>query len=147
MPTIETLLLCNHAEAQNGLLYIAGGGWTNQHRPAFPAGVPPPLSHFGIAVTIVVPWAEANRRYRLRLWVEPEDGGAPVIELYAEFEQGRPAGLPPGSDLRSVLAVNGDVQWPSAGGYRLEGEILGTDERRAVSFRVHDFAGGATPVA
>jgi hypothetical protein len=38
-----------------------------------------------------------------------------------------------------VLAINGDVQFPQPGGYRVVAEL--GEQRRTVSFRVRDVAG------
>ena len=44
--------VANHAEVQNNLLYISGGGWTE---------LGPEPTPFAIAATIDVPWEETNR--------------------------------------------------------------------------------------
>ena len=144
MPEIETLLLCEHAEVFNGLLYLAGAGFTDIQRPLPPPGFlgnpEPPPTHLGIALTVLVPWHEANRRFPVHLWIEPEDGGnTPQVDIRVQFEQGRPPGIPEGSDQRAALALGADVRWPSRGGYRLSCEIEGVQNtKRSVSFRVHD---------
>ena len=135
MPQVEFLVLANHAEAVNGLLYISGGGWTEHWRNVQP-GQPLPPSTLGVAVGILVPWNETNRRHRLIVRVEGEDGQAVVPPIEGEFEMGRPPGFPPGIDQRSVLAINANLQFPSAGGYRVVAEC--GDHVRSVSFRVHD---------
>lgn len=47
----------------------------------------------------------------------------------------RPPGMPAGSDLRSVLAVSAEVQFPKAGGYELRAELDG--KVRTAALRVH----------
>ncbi len=138
MPEIEFVALCNHAEAVNGLLYLSGVGWTDHWRSAGPQGGFG-SSHFGIGVSILVPWNETNRRFGLSVVVQAEDGEPEIANMSGELEVGRPAGLPPGSDLRAVLAVNVDTVFPGAGGYRIIGQ-LGEDPstRKSVSFRVID---------
>ena len=135
MPAIEMLTLANHAEAVNGLLYLSGAGWDRVTR-RFPRGQQPRAHHFGIAVSVIVPWTEANRKHHLSLWIEPEDGGPALIKADGEFEVGRPAGVPSGSDRRAVIAVDAVVEFPKAGGYRLVGETGGN--RRTYSFFVVD---------
>lgn len=138
MPRIENLMVANHAEAIGGLLYVSGGGWTEHWRgTGNPDGTFPP-SHLGIALTILVAWTETNRRYPIRIVVEPEDGGEEVIRVEGEMESGRPPGVPEGIDLRSALAVNGEVVYPQAGGYRVVAQA--GEDHRTVSFRVHDQA-------
>lgn len=135
MPTIEMLTLANHAEAVNGLLYLSGAGWDVVTR-SYPQGTTPAPQHFGIGVSVLVPWLETNRPHRLVLFIESEDGGEPLMRTESAIEVGRPPGTPEGSDLRAVLAVSATIPFPRAGGYRLVSH-LGA-ERRTYGFRVVD---------
>ena len=135
MPSIEMLTLANHAEARDGLLYLSGAGWDRVTR-RYPQGQEPPPNHFGIAVSVIVPWIEANRKHQLSLWIEHEDGGSPLVKADGELEVGRPAGVPEGSDRRAVIAVGALVTFPKAGGYRLVGKI--GDDRRTYGFFIVD---------
>lgn len=140
MPCVEFIVIANHAEVQNGLLYLSGGGWSEHWRLPQPDGTFPPTK-LGLGVSILTPWGDANRPVNLTLRVEHEDGGDPLATLDAQMEVGRPPGLTAGSDLRSVLAANIDLMIAKAGGYRVVAE-LGDGEadgaRRSASFRVHD---------
>lgn len=129
-PCVENLMLANHAEVVNGLLYISGGCWNNHHRPA-PGSTPSPVvSHIGIACTILVPWGDTNRRHRLTISIEHADGGRePLINGDIEFEAGRPAGAPGGSDQRAAIAMNADVVFPEAGHYVLRVRLSSGDTR------------------
>ena len=110
------LLLCDHAEAVNGKLYINGGGWNL----LFAVGAPVNIS---LAILIEVPWDEANRRHRLRVdlltvdgeLVEMDDGNA--ISIPGEFEVGRPPGIKPGTTLNTPIVVNVAGLKLEAGGY------------------------------
>lgn len=136
MPLIENLMVANHAEAINGMVYVSGGGWTEHWRgTGSPDGQFPP-SHLGIALTMLTSWLEANRRFQVRIVVEPEDGGDALVSVEGEIESGRPPGLPEGTDLRTALAINAEIVYPRAGGYRLVAQV--GDDSRSVSFRVHD---------
>lgn len=134
---IETLMLANHAEAINGLLYISGGGWRHHWRPKPQGDEPVPPAPLGIAVSLLVPWADTNQKYSLTLRLEREDGGEPLVKVDGEFETGRLPGEPPGSDQRAVFAMNLPIQYPSAGGYRVVAKV-GQNEEKSVSFVVHD---------
>ncbi|HUQ39035.1 MAG TPA: hypothetical protein VM030_02690 [Acidimicrobiales bacterium] len=135
MPSIENLLLANHAEAQNGLLYLVGAGWTDVHRPVLEGGMPP--THLGIGLSVLVGWTETNRIHRVLVYIEPEDGGEPLLRAEADIEVGRPPGALEGADQRASMAISGEVVFPAAGGYSLVCEV-GESETRRVSFRVHD---------
>lgn len=140
MPVIEYIAIANHAEALNGLLYLSGAGWTDSWRTPDPEGNIPPTV-MGVGVSILVPWVDTNRRHNLEMLLEHEDGGPPLLEVQAQFEVGRPAGITPGVDLRSVLAMNGSVVFERPGGYRLVGKLgdgSGEGQTKTVSLRVHD---------
>jgi hypothetical protein len=72
-PSIDFVMLANHAEAINGLLYMLGGGWTD-HRRMVVAGQPNPPSAFSIALSVYTPWSETNRPMDLTVSVENDDG-------------------------------------------------------------------------
>lgn len=134
MAEIEFVTLANHAEAHNGLLYLSGAGWTDAIVGFAEDGRSQPF-HFGVGVSILVPWTETNRRHRLTLVVEHEDGGSPLFDVGGELEVGRPVGIPEGADQRSVLALASEIRFPVVGGYRLSANLQGA-ETRSVSFRV-----------
>lgn len=134
MPDIEFIVLANHAEARDGLLYLMGGCWTDHWRGTLADGHPP-ISHFGIGVAVLVQWDETNRPHHLVLHLETDDGKE-LAKMDADLTMGRPAGLTPGSPQRAVLAINVDMQFPAPGGYRIVGEL--GDQTKFVTFRVHD---------
>ncbi|HWE89036.1 MAG TPA: hypothetical protein VG317_06180, partial [Pseudonocardiaceae bacterium] len=78
-------------------------------------------------------WTETNRRFPLTLTVNREDGQE-LIGLGAQVEAGRPPGTPEGADIRNVLAVNAEAQFPESGGYELRAKL--GDKIRSVAFRV-----------
>ncbi len=135
MAEVEILTLANHAEAINGLLYLSGAGWDVVTR-AYPEGGLPAPHHFGIGVSVLVPWLEANRRHQLVILIESEDGGAPLMRAEGALEVGRPPGTPEGSDIRAVLAVDASIQFPAPGGYRLIAQV--GPNQRTYPFRVVD---------
>lgn len=134
MAEIDLLTVANHAEALNGMLYLAGAGWTDLRRPIGPDGRPV-SSHLGIGVAVAVPWGETNRKLRLVIRIEDEDGLV-LMSADGNLEVGRPPGIPQGVDQRAVLAVDANIAFPKAGGYRVVAEL--DSHLRTVSFRVHD---------
>lgn len=101
-----TLLLADAAQAVQGKLYILGGGWSITGPDPIPSA---------IALKIEVPWTATNRKHRLQLKLLDADGqpvrvptqaGEHSVELDGDFEVGRPTGIPEGSPLDVVLAIN-----------------------------------------
>ncbi|MHB1575006.1 MAG: DUF6941 family protein [Candidatus Dormibacteria bacterium] len=136
MPEVENLVLANHVEAVNGLLYISGGGWTDHWRPQPPVGGGPIVSHLGVAVTVVVPAAAPSIPQQLSVTIEDEQERQ-VAGLQTQINQARPPGLPPGQPQRISLALSFNIVFPVAGDYRLVAR-LGISTPRELQFRVHD---------
>lgn len=136
---VEFLLVGDHAEANSGKLNMLGAGWTDLWRAQAPESTGPPITHFGIAIGVLVPWADTNQPHHLTVQIEDEDGQVLGEPIEADIEMGRPPGLPEGADQRAILAINADIQFPLAGGYRVIAR-LSDDEFKTVSFRVHDQA-------
>lgn len=143
MPQIEYVVIADHAEAINGKLYLQGAGWTDMMQPLGPEGQPT-IMHLGIAVSILIRWNETNRRFPLAVTITHEDG-AELARVNAQVEAGRPVGIPPGSDFRSVLAIGANIQFPRTGSYNLAAELNG--ETRSVVFRVNGPAQASGPAA
>jgi hypothetical protein len=113
------ILLCDNAQSVAGKLYILGGSWN--------VTGPDPVT-MGIALQILVPWDEANRRHEFRLqmltldgkpatWPMPE--GVGTLDFRAGFETGRPPGTRPGSELPAVFAINLNGVPLAPGGYEV----------------------------
>lgn len=135
------MLLADAAQEVGGKLYILGGGWSIK------AAVPTPMA---IALKIGIPWTETNKRHDLRLQLLGEDGQEPEvigpdgqpttaeIVVAAQFEVGRPPGLPPGTELDAPLAVSvGSIPLRPGRGYVWRLEIDGaSQEHWQLPFRV-----------
>lgn len=133
--TIDFVMLANHVEAGNGLLYISGGGWTDHHRVVQSGRVPP--SHFGIAVSVCIPWTATNLPHSIVILVEDDDATT-VVRSETQLSVGRPAALPPGAQQHAFVAVNVDTLFPKAGGYRVVASLDDDADTRSWAFRVHD---------
>ena len=90
------LLLATSAEVREGMLYLLGGGWTE---------IGPQPQPFAISGMIEVAWEETNRRRRLEITIENEDGqplsvptpgGEQPFRIETQFDVGRPPGGVPG---------------------------------------------------
>ena len=134
MPEIEYVTMANHAEAINGLLYLQGAGWTDVRTSEGPDGNLSTI-HLGIGLSILVGWNETNTSYPLDFALLHEDGGDPILAGQGQIEAGRPPGVPPGGDLRSVIAIGADVVFPRPGGYEFRATLDG--KTKSVSFRVN----------
>jgi Family of unknown function (DUF6941) len=107
---IGFLLLADHSEAVNGKLYMTGGGWNVLRLPELP--------HewgFHIALGIDVAWDETNRRHDLHLNLHDPDGVELGEGFSAEFETGRPPGMPAGQEQRLVMSIGTTATFSGAG--------------------------------
>ncbi len=142
--------LCNHAEAVNNLLYVAGGGVNVMH---VPPGAPPPYGvTVGIGMLITVPWLKTNQQHKIEITLVGEDGqpvqlpvrqgsSGPLSAVLA-FNVGRPADLPVGDDQIIALATNlVNLPIPAMGKYEFALSVNGNPERR-LSFRLKQMPGG-----
>jgi hypothetical protein len=125
------LLLCDYAAAVQGKLYITGGGWNTHNRPG--------QMLIGLGLHVVADWNDTNRPIELAIRLVDQDGqpvtqSGHAVEIRGKMEFGRPAGLPPGSELSAVAAFNLGLAL-AAGAYRWEMDL--DNERAATeSFRV-----------
>ena len=110
-----TVLLCDYAEAVNGKLYVMGGGWN----VAFSSGQPITAA---LAILVIVPWDQTNRRHELRVELVDGDGDVVAVQgqdvrFTGDFELGRPPGIKPGSSLNAPFAWNLQGLPLEVGGY------------------------------
>ena len=97
-----TMFLADVSQAVAGKLYVLGGGWSMMGSGPTPSA---------LAVKIDIPWDQANRPHHLLIELLDSDGravetGGKPVEVRGQFEAGRPAGIPPGTPLDAVLAIN-----------------------------------------
>jgi hypothetical protein len=135
--SIDFVLLANHVEVANGLLYVSGGGWTDHSRVVQPDGRVP-SSHFGIAIALRIPWTDTNQPHRIAIRVEDDDATLTIVRTEAQLSVGRPPALPPGAEQHAFVAVNVDAVFPRPGGYRVVATLDDDADVRTWAFRVHD---------
>ena len=127
VPTVDFLILADHAEAINGKMYLMGGGWDSRQVQDFAQPVP-----ITIAAAVMVPWNATNQRHQLRLRVEDADGHQ-LAEVKVEFTTGRPPQLSVGMLQRVPLAFQQiPIRLPGPGVYVIVAEINGRDDKRIV---------------
>jgi hypothetical protein len=123
---IGFLLLADHSEAVNGKLYMTGGGWNVLRLPELP--------HewgFHIALGIDVAWDETNRRHDLQVNLHDPDGVELGDGLTAEFETGRPPGMPAGQDQRLVMSIGTSATFSTSGPHAAVVQVNGEELGRA----------------
>ena len=111
---IEFLILADSVQAVSGKMYMLGGGWDRWSTGAFPA-----QTQIGIAIGLLVPWEDTNRRQRVSVTVVDEDGKAVIPAISSEFEVGRPAGMREGVSQRAMIAINAGFPLPHPGRYEV----------------------------
>jgi hypothetical protein len=149
------VMLCDHAEAQGGKLFMNGGGIAY----AFVQPSPPHVISLALALVIQVPYTATNQPHSLTVrmfdadgnpvvpWV-PAGAAAPgAVVCQAPFNVGRPPQIVPGDTQPYPVTVNlMSVPLQSQGAYSFSIEIDGTEMRR-LTFRVVVPAPGTYPMA
>jgi hypothetical protein len=142
--------LCNHAEAVNNLLYVAGGGVNVVY---VPPGAPPPYGvTVGIGMLVTVPWLMTNQQHKIEITLLGEDGqpvqlpvaheASEPLSVVLAFNVGRPTDLPSGDDQIIALATNlVNLPMPAMGRYEFALSVNGNPERR-LGFRLQQLPGG-----
>ncbi len=144
-----TFLLADSAQVQSGKLYMLGAGWNITGPQATPGA---------LAGVVHVEWGETNRDHSLAFNLVREDGqpfmvptptGPQPVRVQMQFQVGRPAGIPQGSELNVPFAFN-IAPLPYEPGRRyewrpsLDGEDL-ADNRLAFTIRHALPPGAAAP--
>src|SRR5262245_18152609 len=135
MVRVDFLLVANHVEVINGLLYVSGGGWTEHSRVLTPNG--PALSHLGIGGSVRVPCTATKQPHSLTLIIEDE-AATPVVNMDGQINVGRPPQLPAGSEQPVQLGCPLNVVCPHAGTYRIVAAVDEDGDTKRWTFRVHD---------
>jgi hypothetical protein len=142
MAEVENLMLANHAESLNGLLYVHGGGWSHHWRMQPPSDQPMPPSQFAVAATFLLDPDEIAQQHPFVMIVRSQAGDE-VIRA-----EGAIGPIPPaqgGGDIyRSSVALNASIPFPREGEYSLTAEISGR-MGPVVSFWVHDHLPDTAP--
>jgi hypothetical protein len=83
-----------------------------------------------LVVFIDVPWDQTNMKHKMKIELLDADGrpvttqgplgNTPLLGLEAEFEAGRPPGVPAGTPLRQKLVVNVGPGLPLQSGQKYE---------------------------
>jgi hypothetical protein len=130
------LILATSAEVREGMLFMLGGGFTQ---------IGPQPQPFAITGIIEVDWEETNRRRKLEVLLEDEDGQAVMVptpvgeqpfKIATEFDVGRPPGESPGISFNMPIAIMvAPLPWIPGKRYVVKFIIDGTTMDQ-VAFRV-----------
>jgi len=143
--SIEFLTIADHADVCGGLLYLSGACWTDYRRVLPPDGHLPP-THFGIALSVYIPWNRRREAHAITIDLETEDGPHLLHGNWPALVNDESQGLAVGSDQHSILAIRADLVFPAGGGgYVLLASLNGDQSVRRWVFRVHDVQGQQLP--
>jgi hypothetical protein len=139
MPEVEMLMLANHAEVLNGLLYVQGAGWTHHWRAALAPGQSPPPSQIAIAATFILDPTETAPSQPFTIRVRDEEGEE-ILRADGNFEVGGDRPRVP-EHRRLAFGANVGIVFPHEGRYTVAAEAMGYPAL-TVEFWVHDAAAG-----
>ena len=123
---IGFLMLTDYAEAVNGKLYLTGGGWNVLRLPELPHEW-----SFHIGLGIDVAWHETNTQHELSVTIQDPDGVELGEGLTANFETGRPPGMPQGQEQRLVMSIAATATFTAPGPHAAVVEVNGDELGRA----------------
>ena len=133
---IGFVLLSDHSEAVNGKLYLTGGGWNVLRLPELPHEW-----SFHIGLGIDVAWHETNNPHELVVTIQDPDGIELGEGLTANFETGRPPGMPQGQEQRLVMSIAATATFATPGPHAAVVQVNGEELGRA---RFYLMEGGRT---
>lgn len=127
---VEWLILADSAQVVGNKLYLLGGGWDQLViNTGFPVE-----QRCAIALSVRVPWNETNQKHTLEVEVVSEDPQteAPesLLKVGAQFEVGRPPGIPPGQNQRIQFAIDMNLKINRPGTKEVVARIEGQEMRR-----------------
>jgi hypothetical protein len=119
-PFIEWLILADAAQVVGNKLYLMGAGWDSINaNNGFPFE-----HHMAVAISILVPWTEADKRHAFEIEIATEDGKS-LAKIGGQMEAGPPQGSRPGAARRSQVALGVTLKLDKAGGYVVAGSVDG----------------------
>lgn len=136
------VLLCDHAEAMNGKLFISGAAinifWTP---PQPPHGI-----NAALAMVVHVPYTATNQPHHFAFTLVDDDGNeasswspegqdAGPVKIEGDFNVGRPPNLSPGESQTMPIAVKFQVLLANLGRYSFRVDLDGSEVRR-IPFKV-----------
>lgn len=122
---VEWLILADAAEVVGSKLYLLGGGWD---RLTVHSGFPV-VQHCAVAVSVMVGWEETKLAHEFALEVVDQHGNL-LSAVEAEFEVGRPPGVPAGQSQRWQFATDLELVLEQPGRHAIIAAIGGEEEAR-----------------
>lgn len=125
---LDWMMLANYAEANSGLLYVAGGGWDTVTATAPIEGAPPEVFvvlNGALVIRILFHTTETNRDHTFTVTIIDEDGGE-LGKIEGGFPLAKAPGYPPSWDqpVNIPVPLNG-IALPRAGLYRFSLQVDG----------------------
>lgn len=99
-----------------------GGGWNIYHGVDYPTAIP-----FAVAIGILVPWNETNRKHKLEFEIRAAEGEV-LGKGEGEFAVGRELNIPPGMTQRITYAFGGQLGIKAPGTYEVAVTIPGDEK-------------------
>ena len=122
---VEWLILADAAQVTSNKLYLLGGGWDR-----LVIAKPFPVTHqMAVAAAFRLSWIDTNQKNDFVIEIVDADG-VEIAKLEGQFEVGRPAGIPPGQDQRTQIAVNFGLTLKCPGTYEAVARLSNQGSRR-----------------
>jgi hypothetical protein len=127
---VEWLILADAAQVVGAKLYLLGGGWDRLSvNRQFPVD-----QKCALALSMIVPWNETNRKNSFEIEIIEEDNNTEVpkslVKVGGQFEVGRPPGIRQGQEQRFQLAIEMNLKIETAGTKTIIARLEGQEKRR-----------------
>lgn len=136
---IDYLIVANHAEVINGLLYLSGGGFTDVYQPATEATAS--ITHFCAALSILIPQDTAHQRHTFTINLINQESKEILASSEASFSVNKPLTIEEGTEQHVVAVTQFNIMFPTPGFYRVEAIVDNRDAEGYWKFRVHERGG------
>ena len=123
---LDWMILANHVEVQNDLLYVAGGGWDTinvvARAPEAPAEVAAVMQGY-VAIRLQIHQTETDKEHSFELTILDQDGGE-AAKASGEFRMERSSDIPEGwlQNVNIVIPLSG-IALPRDGLYTINLDV------------------------
>lgn len=132
---IDYLIVANHAEIINGMLYLMGGNFTDIIRPPIEPDSTI-VNIFCAAISITIPSDSPNQLHNITVQLKNRDEDKVVSEVKASFSISQPPNIAKETEQHAVGVIRFNPVFPSPGNYEVVAAVDSGGDSTGWRFRV-----------